>query len=835
MPPTIERSMNVLDKFSEHLKKSLISAQNLATSLGKAEINPLHILYGLTSLEGSISRELLAKAGIEQIPLQSIIVQIERPDLSKIEIKDLNVGVAPNLDMDARRLVERAVVLASQYKHRYIGSEHLLLVLLENMKPELLRVLGMTDTNRNGLINQLEIILKSSTNFPELAAEEGKGIGEEHNEVQKPPTLSMLATDLTDPTIQAGIDPVIGRDQEIQQVIHILARRRKNNPVLLGDPGVGKTAIVEGLAKRILSGNVPSSLKNKKIYSLDIGLLIAGTSFRGEFEQRLKQVLDEVKERKDIILFIDELHNIVGAGGGGQGALDMSNLLKPGLARGEIRCIGATTVEEYRTSIEDDPALERRFQSIMVAEPTPEQAKKILHGVAKNYEAFHRVAISNEAINTAVEWSHRYMQNRFLPDKAIDLLDEAAAAVRIKVGPTPEEQQKEDLEFKIREIVRQKQEAVLEEKYSLGLKLWEQEQKLREKLNELRDTQGESMLPPLGSIGPEEIAAVVHRHTGIPVGELMAEEKVRLRGLEEELRAVIVGQDEAVKKVAQAVRLARLGIHGSVRPLGSFLFLGPSGVGKTELAKQVARLVYRDPSALIRIDMSEYGESFNISKLIGAPAGYVGYKESGKLTEAIRRRPHSVVLLDEVEKAHPDVFNLFLQVLDDGRLTDAVGKTVHFEHAIIIFTSNIGLDLLNKQASIGFTSHTKESDSEKNEIKNKVVKELDNFFRPEFLNRLDHIVVFDPLTRKDLKAIVRMHMKDLENRLSKYRLKLMLSPQAAEFVITQSFSPEKGARAIKAYLKDAVETRIAEGLLADTVKPGQTIKISLTENKLTLK
>lgn len=845
-----EKDLNVLDKFTEHLKKSLLAAQNLAASLNQTDITPIHLLYGLTALKGSISREILNKAGLEQLKFQRFIVENERPDLLNSKVwptgenseSRVNELILPNLGPDARKVIERAVIIAADFKHRYIGSEHLLLSLLNNLSLNLLTRIGLNEEKINGLKDQLVIILKSSTKFSELADNGTEaGNSDETTGEKKMSTLQLLATELTDPQIQEGIDPVIGRDKEIDRLINILARRRKNNPVLLGDPGVGKTAIVEGLAKKILANDVPASLRNKRIFSLDLGLLIAGTSFRGEFEQRLKQVLEEVKSQSDIILFIDEIHSIVGAGGSGNGNMDMANLLKPGLARGEIRCIGATTLDEYRKTIENDSALERRFQPIIVDEPTTEQTVAILTGLKRNYEVFHRVSIDQKAVEMAVEWSRKYIHDRFLPDKAIDLIDEASAAVKVKAKATKDESDEYELQAELQSILRQKHDSVLNEKYEAAMNLWQKEQKIRARLAEVKKKLSSEKLPPLGQITEADIAKVVERLTRIPATQLLQEGKQQIKNFEPLLRAVIVGQDEAITKISQAIRLSQLGINPEKRPIGSFLFLGPSGVGKTEMAKQIARLMFGDPKALIRIDMSEYGESFNVSKLIGAPAGYVGYKESGKLTEAIRRRPYSVVLFDEVEKAHPDIFNLFLQVLDEGHLTDATGKMVNFEHSIIIFTSNIGLDILNQQSAMGFAldeNNNEEKDKFKRhseETKRRVTKELDNFFRLEFLNRLDHVIVFESLSKKDLQTISEQQISNLEQRLSQYRLKLLLSPQASAYIVDKSFSPEKGARAVKQYLKDEVENRIAEMLVNNKIKPGQKINIGIVKNKLSLK
>lgn len=827
-----EQDLHVLDKFTEHLKKSLLAAQNLALETGAREITPAHILYGLSSLKGSICKELLHKAGIDEKRLRAEITANALPIGPQTDL--------PNLNTSSRNIIEKAVVISADHAHKYIGAEHVLLSLISYLDSNKLNAIGLSGEKCARLKEQLTAILKSAARFGEMTdiVEESEAF---ESDSKKMSTLQLLATELTDPAMQTDVDPVIGRNEEIERVMHILARRRKNNPILLGDPGVGKTAIVEGLAKKIVEGNVPPSLKHKRIFSLDVGLLLAGTSFRGEFEQRLKNVLDEVRMQPDIILFIDELHTVVGAGGNGQsGSMDMANLLKPGLARGELRCIGATTHQEYRKTIEADAALERRFQAVHIEEPTPEQTVRILEGVKKNYETFHRVSIRPSAIQKAVEWSRRYIPDKFLPDKAIDLIDEASAAVKVAAPLTREEKKELQLQKKLRSVIQKKQDDVLKENYESATKQWQIEQEIRSELHAQKEKIQNASLSPVGEIEDADIARIVNRRVGIPVSQLLQTERNKLATLETDLKKAIVGQDEAVKKVSDAIRLSRLGIGNDQKPVGSFLFMGPSGIGKTELAKQIAKKLYGDEKALIKIDMSEYGESFTASKLIGAPAGYVGYKESGKLTEAVRKKPYSVVLFDEVEKAHPDIFNLFLQVLDEGYMTDATGMNIDFKNTVVIFTSNIGLDVLNQQSALGFS--LADSNNEENErfntlteeTKHKVMKELDDFFRPEFLNRMDDIIVFESLRKPHLKEIIKQHISDFEKRLEQYKIKVTLSPQASTFVIEHGFDPDKGARAVKRYLKDEVENRIADMLVRDTIRTGQRITVSVKKNELVI-
>ena len=629
---------------------------------------------------------------------------------------------------------------------------------------------------------------------------------------------------------------MIGRIDEIERLIHILSRRTKNNPVLIGDPGVGKTAIVEGLAKKILNHEVPDILLDKRILNLDLGLVIAGTIYRGEFEARFKQIIDEIKKDPNIILFIDELHTIIGTGGA-TGTLDAANILKPALAKGEIRCIGATTLDEYRKHIESDPALERRFQPILVEEPSPEETLEVLRGIKKNYELFHQVNITDAALRAAVRFSQRYLQDKFFPDKAIDLIDEAAS--KHKVGRKQDERTKEILHLtkQVKDSEKKKHEAVATEQFQGAMRLKTQQELLRRRISILKEKRRQEQTELQGEIPQKDIAEIVARMTKIPVTELLKEEKDKLLRLEHDLAERIIGQSEAVQTVARCLRRARAGLTEPNRPIGSFMFLGPSGVGKTELAKVIADVVFEDPKALLRIDMSEFGESFQASKLIGAPPGYVGYKEGGKLTEIVRRKPYVVVLFDEIEKAHPDVFNLLLQVLEDGQLTDAVGKKVNFKNTVIIMTSNVGVAELNRAAKVGFRSAA-QSDEQENSyesIKQDILQNLKKSFRPEFINRLDNIVVFRPLTEHVVEQIVQLQLAALEQRLGHHQLSVQATPAAIKYIAKKAFKPEEGARAVRKIIQDEIETKLAEEIISGQLESGAALKLDVQKQKIVIR
>ncbi|CEH28381.1 Putative negative regulator of genetic competence ClpC/MecB [Aneurinibacillus migulanus] len=641
------------------------------------------------------------------------------------------------------------------------------------------------------------------------------------------PTLDSLARDLTAVARDGALDPVIGRSKEIERVIQVLSRRTKNNPVLIGEPGVGKTAVVEGLAQRIINNEIPETLRNKRVMTLDMGTVVAGTKYRGEFEDRLKKIMDEIRQAGNIILFIDELHTLIGAGGA-EGAIDASNILKPSLARGELQCIGATTLDEYRKYIEKDAALERRFQPIQVDEPSTEEAVQILFGLRDRYEAHHRVNITDEAIRQAVYLSDRYISDRFLPDKAIDLIDEAASKVRLQSYTIPPNLK--ELEQRLEEVRKEKDAAVQSQEFEKAASMRDKEQKLREELDKTKNEWQEKQGQTDSEVTPEDIASVVASWTGIPVVKLKEEETERLLKMEEILHKRVIGQEDAVKSISRAVRRARAGLKDPKRPIGSFIFLGPTGVGKTELARALAEALFGEEDAMIRIDMSEYMEKHSTSRLVGAPPGYVGFDEGGQLTEKVRRKPYSVVLLDEIEKAHPEVFNILLQVLEDGRLTDSKGRTVDFRNTVIIMTSNVGADLIKKNTTLGFT--TPDSSKHYEDMKDRVLGELKRSFRPEFLNRIDELIVFHSLDESHIAEIVLLMSEELRKRLNEQEIDFVLTEDAKRFLAKEGFDPAFGARPLRRAIQRHIEDRLSEELLTGGIKKGDTIRIDVTEGGL---
>lgn len=812
---------NILSKFSTHYQKILAWASSYAQSAGREQIELSDCLLALVSERGSLAAEILERHGLNPISLNEKLGAnpVSLLPLNKMPNSNLKNLLTNLLSTATKKVVKRSVVIAWKYHHHYVGTEHLLQALVEEDDEEAKNLWQKLDIDINNLKTNISSVLKSTSKFPDIT--EAFSIPETKTDELGPgglPALDYFGTNLTSQEVQKKIDPVIGREKEITRLINILARRTKNNPLLLGDPGVGKTAIVEGLAKRILENKVPDWLVGKKIYTLDLGLLVAGTMYRGEFENRLKQIIDELKTNTEVILFIDEIHTIVGTGAA-PGSLDLANILKPALAKGYIRCIGATSQEEYKKSIESDAALERRFQTVMVKEISPQETEEVLRGIKTNYEKFHNVKITDEVIEAAVYLSERYLPEKFLPDKAIDLIDEAASHSRTREKPSADLRHIKELEERLKQLVEAKELAIDEENFVLASEYKNEEDKISGNLKKAKENIGK-IAKPHQILTRADIAQVISQMTGVPVTELLSSEKNQLADLEKIISTRLKGQTEAVKLVAQFIRRGRLGIAGTQRPIGSFMFLGPSGVGKTELAKIIAQEVFGDINSLIRIDMSEFSEAFNISKLIGAPAGYIGYKDSNKLSDQVKRRPSSVVLFDEIEKAHPDIYNLLLQILDEGYLTDATGKQINFKNCLIILTSNIGLKELNDQASLGFEAETisqqEQFSNSFTQTKTTILEEVKKFFRPEFLNRLDAVMVFNPLSEKDLEDIVKLQIAELQTRLNeqKINVNIKLVGTVAKVIARTCFSPQEGARGIRRFIQEKVENYISDKLLA---------------------
>ncbi len=843
---------DILDKFSTHLKNVLVRAYALAQELRQKSIEPEHLLYALMAQKGSIGSEVLTKLNLQADDLKRHIIERYSAAPKGGKNVDAATEASPKLSADSKRTIEKAVLTANLHEHKYVGTEHLLSAALQISGAELEPFFEARGITLKFLKDQIASVLKSTSKFPDMTETfEGKkdasgktvapakGAGEKAGEKgakkngkEKTPALDFFGIDMTAKKYVEKLEDVIGRTQEVERMIQVLSRKTKNNPVLLGEPGVGKTAIVEGLAKKIAGGQVPPALAGKRIISIDLGLIIAGTIYRGEFESRLKQIIDEVKAHPEIVLFIDELHMIMGAGAA-SGSLDAANILKPALARGELRCIGATTLAEYKKHIEADGALDRRFQPVVVNEPTPEEAVGIIKGLRESFEKFHGVKIDDAAIKAAVDFSVRYIQDRFLPDKAIDLVDEAAAMVKIAGRADEEADAERGLFDELRDLKSKKQAAVVGENFTEALSLKEKEKTLQKKLKALESKSGEDVTLPI--VSAKDVARVVARSTGVPVEEMVAEDKHRLRDLERKLGERIVGQDEAVKHVSEFIRRARLGLANPNRPLASFLFLGPSGVGKTELAKVLAETVFHDKEAFIRVDMSEFTESFNLSKLLGSPAGYVGYREPNKFTDAVKRRPYSVVLFDELEKAHPDVLNIFLQIFEDGHLSDATGKKINFKNTIIIMTSNVGSEHL-RQTAIGFSgAESKDQKMEElfKDARGSIMQDLERQFRPEFINRIDKVILFRPLGLETLQRIVRLHIEELNRRLGEdHRVQIALTESGAKLIAEKSHNPLQGARGVRKTIQEMVENLVAESLLDEGLEPGSTVRLTVKDDTL---
>ncbi len=800
-------------RFTERAQKVLALAQEEAIRLGHHNVGTEHILLGLIREGEGIAAKALIALNLDPEKIQKEVESLIGSSTEKVQ----TIHYTPR----AKKVIELSMDEARKLGHSYVGTEHILLGLIREGEGVAARVLNNLGISLNKARQQVLQLLGSS---------ESNSSNQSAMAHANTPTLDSLARDLTQVARDGGLDPVIGRSKEIQRVIEVLSRRTKNNPVIIGEPGVGKTAIAEGLAQQIVDNEVPEILRDKRVMTLDMGTVVAGTKYRGEFEDRLKKVMDEIRQAGNIILFIDELHTLIGAGGA-EGAIDASNILKPALSRGELQCIGATTLDEYRKYIEKDAALERRFQPIYVNEPTLEQSIQILKGLRDRYEAHHRVTIPDESIEAAVRLSDRYISDRFLPDKAIDLIDEAGSKVRLRSYTTPPNLK--ELEQKLEEVRKEKDAAVQSQEFEKAASLRDHEQRLREEVEKTKNEWKEKQGQENQEVTPDDIAKVVASWTGIPVSKLKEEETERLLKLEEILHERVIGQDEAVKAVAQAVRRARAGLKDPKRPIGSFIFLGPTGVGKTELARALAEAMFGEEDAVIRIDMSEYMEKHATSRLVGAPPGYVGYDEGGQLTEKVRTKPYSVILLDEIEKAHPDVFNILLQVLEDGRLTDSKGRTVDFRNTILIMTSNVGASALKRNKYVGFT--VQGPDQEYKDMKDKVLDELKKVFRPEFLNRIDETIVFHSLEKKHLKEIVTLMANQLKKRLHEQGIDFELTEAAKEKIAEDGYDPEYGARPLRRAIQRHIEDLLSEELLKGKIQKGKTVQIDVEDGKYVVK
>jgi len=811
----------MMQRFTDDAQRVLSFAQEAALELGHDYVGTEHVLIGLTKVKNGVAAKALEELGI----LTEDIFEAVENQVGRGNKKATSIYMTPRV----KHVLELAVQVANRMNHNYVGTEHILLGLLSDGGGVAVGILRAMNIRTDDIVEAIRHILGSSTNGNDGRQEGANNNGDLGD-------LTDFATDLNESAKQSKIDPVIGRDTEIQRVIQILSRRTKNNPVLIGEPGVGKTAIAEGLAQRIVTGNVPEILRNKRIISLSISSMLAGAKYRGEFEERLKKAIDEVQQHDDMIIFIDEIHTLVGAGAT-EGAMDAANILKPALARGEFQVIGATTLDEYKKHIEKDAALERRFQPVQVGEPNEEDALEILKGLRDRYEAFHKAKITDEALKAAVSLSSRYITDRFLPDKAIDVVDEAASKVRMQVFSTAPDVKA--LEERLKVVKNEKEAAVTSQDFEKAAKLRDEEKTLVKDIDDKKSVAKEESDQKL-VVTEDDIAAVVAQWTGIPVAKIADEESQTLLHLEEELHKRVVGQDDAVTAVAKAVRRARAGLKDPKRPIGSFLFLGPTGVGKTELARALASSLFGDESAMIRLDMSEYMEKHTVSRLVGAPPGYVGYEEGGQLTDAVRRKPYSVILLDEVEKAHADFFNILLQVLDDGRLTDSQGRTVDFRNTVIIMTSNLGAKALHKNSSeLGFLA-PKKSESSTNqsnsidfkEAKKSVMDAVKRHFRPEFLNRIDEMIVFRPLTEEDLKHIVSILMSDVTKRLKERELQLEITSEAMQLLVKEGSDFTMGARPLKRAIQRLIEDPVSDLILKGDVTEGKTIKVDVKDNEI---
>ena len=812
-------------KFTNRAKKAIEMANELAMELGHSYIGTEHILYGLAKEGSGVASKVLENQGITPEEIIDKIIELvgHEPPIES------TLGFTPR----TKRVIENAFIEARKLGYNYIGTEHILIGILREADSIATRILLELNTNIPKFYNEIVRVINEGE---ELAGEEkGNQTSKRNGSYNTTPTLNQFGEDLTQKAREGKLDPIIGRKEEIERVIQILSRRTKNNPCLIGEPGVGKTAAVEGLAQKIVTGDVPEILKEKRVVTMDISGMVAGSKYRGDFEERIKKALDEVKKAGDIILFIDEIHTIVGAGAA-EGAIDAANILKPLLARGEIQLIGATTLNEYRKYIEKDAALERRFSPVTVNEPSQNDTIKILKGIRDKYEAHHGVKITDEAIEAAVKMSVRYINDRFLPDKAIDLIDEAASRAKLKSYTEPENIKK--LEEEIETVEKDKEEAIRIQKFEKAASLRDKQKELKEKyekeLNKWKNKNNKQVI----NISEENIAEVIANWTGIPAKKITEDENIRLKNLEKTLHERVVGQEEAVEAVAKAIRRGRVGLKDPKRPIGSFLFLGPTGVGKTELSKALAESLFGDENAMIRIDMSEYMEPHSVAKLIGSPPGYVGFDEGGQLTEKIRRKPYSVILFDEIEKAHPDVMNMLLQILEDGRLTDSQGRTVNFKNTVIIMTSNIGARLITDKKMLGFSKNSNEEENSKKEyeeIKKEVMEALKKELRPEFINRIDEIIVFHKLTDNEINQIIDIMLKEVTKRLENQKIKIELEPEVKELIAKKGIDKNFGARPLRRTIQNVLEDKLAEEILEGNLKKDVPTKIGVQDEKIIVK